>query len=218
MDAQSGSATDVPVNASGRREAKIPAAARVLSMDYRPIIEDTVSNLTDNTPEKRREVYAQARGVVKRHLQLMRLPEPIVELEKLALDVTIGQIERRYQVREAAETAIPQDPPERRIESNAAAQALGLRPAIAAILFIARLLRPLAHPIGVAVALPTIAAIIFFGLYVDDKLTYRILVDGPVGRWFSGLHVKPATTPITADAGRVTATHGPTRVGPIRAE
>ena len=216
MDAQSGSATDGPVNASGRREAKIPAAARVLSMDYRPIIEDAVTKLTDNTLEKRREVYAQARGVVKRHLQLMRLPEPIVELEKLALDVTIGQIERRYQVREAAETAIPQDPPERRIENNAAARASRLRPAITAILI--RLLRPLAHPIGIAVALPTIAAIIFFGLYVDDKITYRILVDGPVGRWFSGLHVKPATTHITADAGRVTADHRPTQVGPIRAE
>ena len=239
MDAQGGSATDVPVNASGRREAMIVAAARALSTDYRPIIEDAVTNLTDNTPDKRSEVYAQARDVVKRHLQLMRLPEPIVELEKLALDLTIGEIERRRQAREAAEKAIPQDPSERPIKRNAAAQAfgsltkaltalvagssfvlivLGLRPAISAILVIARLLRPLAHPIGVAVALPTIAAIIFFGLYVDDKVTYRILVDGPVGRWFSGLDVKPAAPHITADAGRATADHGPTRVGPIRAE
>jgi tetratricopeptide (TPR) repeat protein len=219
MDAQGGSATDVPVNAAGRREAKIVAAARVLSIDYRPIIEDAVTNLTDNNPDKRSKVYAQARGVVKRHLQLMRLPEPIVELEKLALDVTIGEIERRCHAREAAEKAIPQDPPERRIESNAAAKTLGLRPAITATLIIARLLRPLAHPIGVAVALPTIAAIIFFGLYVGDKVTYRILVDSPAGRWFSGLNVKPdATTRITADAGRVTTDLGPTRVGPIRAE
>jgi hypothetical protein len=230
MDAQGGSATDVP-NTAGRREAKIVAAARVLSIDYRPIIEDAVTNLADNNPDKRNEVYEQARGVVKRHLQLMRLPEPIVELEKLALDVTIGEIERRCQAREAAEKAIPQDPPERPIKRNAAAQAfgsltkaltalvagssfvlivLGLRPAI---LVIARSLRPLAHPIGVAVALPTIAAIIFLGLYVD-----RILVDGPVGRWFSGLNVKPAITHIAAGAGRVTADHGPTRVGPIRAE
>jgi tetratricopeptide (TPR) repeat protein len=216
MDAQSGSATDVPVNASGRREAKIPAAARVVSMDYRPIIENAVTNLTDNTPEKRREVYAQARGVVKRHLQLMRLPEPIVELEKLALDVTIGQIERRYQVRGAAETAIPQDPPERRIESNAAAWAPRLRPAIMAVLI--GLLRLVAHPIGIAVALPAIAAIIFFGLYVDHKVTYRLLVDGPVGQWFSALNVKRTTTHIAAGAGRVAADHGPTRVGPVGAE
>jgi tetratricopeptide (TPR) repeat protein len=33
--------------------------------------------------------------VVHRHLQLMRLPEPIVEMEKLALDLTIRKIERQ---------------------------------------------------------------------------------------------------------------------------
>jgi regulator of sirC expression with transglutaminase-like and TPR domain len=218
MDAQGGSATDVPVNTAGRREAKIVAAPRVLSIDYRPIIEDAVTNLTDNNPDKRNEVYEQARGVVKRHLQLMRLPEPIVELEKLALDLAIEEIERGCQAREAAEKAIPQGPPERRIDSNTAAQSLGLRPPSTAILIVARLLRPLVHPIGVAVALPMIAAIIFFGLYVDDKATYRFLVDGPVGRWSSGLNVKPAITHIAAGAGRVTADHGPTRVGPTRAE
>ena len=64
-----------------------------------------VAGLADNTPDARRDVYAQARGVVHRHLQLMRLPEPIVELEKLALDLTIRKIER--QARAAAGGVTP---------------------------------------------------------------------------------------------------------------
>jgi len=80
MSAQGSSATNVvQLDAAGRRQAKIVAAARVVSIDYRSIVDNAVEGLTNNTPDARREVYAQARGIVKRHLQLMRLPEPIVE-------------------------------------------------------------------------------------------------------------------------------------------
>src|SRR3984893_18979618 len=85
-----------PSDPAGRRDAKIIAAARVISIDYRSIVDNAVCGLADNTPDARREVYAQARKIVKRHLQLMRLPEPIVELEKLALDLTVGKIERQW--------------------------------------------------------------------------------------------------------------------------
>src|SRR5579859_2655172 len=112
MSAQGGSATNVvQLSTAGRRPARIVAAARVSSIDYRSIVENAVAGLTHNTPDARREVYAQARGIVKRHLQLMRLPEPIVEVEKLALDLTIRKIERQWRSRQAAEAAIP-DPEE----------------------------------------------------------------------------------------------------------
>ena len=81
-------------DAAGRRDAKIIAAARVISIDYRSIVDNAVCGLADNTPDARREVYAQARKIVKRHLQLMRLPEPIVELE---------QLERKFALRGCAE-------------------------------------------------------------------------------------------------------------------
>jgi len=66
---------------SRRRYAPAVAAARVVAIDYKPIVESAVAGLGQNTPDARREVYAQAKAVVKRHLQLMRLPDPIVQIE-----------------------------------------------------------------------------------------------------------------------------------------
>jgi tetratricopeptide (TPR) repeat protein len=85
---------DRPDGAEQRR-SKIVPAARWVSIDYRSIVANAVAGLANNTPAVRGDVYAQARGVVHRHLQLMRLPEPIVELEKLALDLTIRKVERQ---------------------------------------------------------------------------------------------------------------------------
>src|ERR1700693_2436010 len=106
-------------DAAGRRDAKIIAAARVISIDYRSIVDNAVSGLADNTPDARREVYAEARKIVKRHLQLMRLPEPIVELEKLSLDLTVRKIERQWQQQaaEAAGAEIPPKPGEKAISA-----------------------------------------------------------------------------------------------------
>src|SRR6266851_727762 len=80
--------------AGRRREAKTVAAGRAISIDYRSIVENAVSGLARNTQGERRDVYARARSTVRRHLELMRLPEPIVELEELSLDLTIKKIER----------------------------------------------------------------------------------------------------------------------------
>src|SRR5712692_7495440 len=99
-------------NGSEQRRNRIVPAARWVSVDYRSIVANAVAGLANNTPDARRDVYAQARGVVHRHLQLMRLPEPIVELEKLALDLTIRKIERQWRARQSAEKAIPEDPAE----------------------------------------------------------------------------------------------------------
>ena len=85
---------DKPAGAEPRR-SRVAPAARFVTIDYRSIVEGTVAGLAENTLEARRGVYAQARTVVHRHLLLMRLPEPIVEMEKLALDLTIRKIERQ---------------------------------------------------------------------------------------------------------------------------
>src|ERR1700730_9398473 len=98
-----------------QRRSKIVPAARWVSIDYRSIVATAVAGLADNTPDARRDVYAQARGVVHRHLQLMRLPEPIVELEKLALDLTIRKVERQAR----AAQAVPEEEEEPAEEATA---------------------------------------------------------------------------------------------------
>jgi tetratricopeptide (TPR) repeat protein len=103
MDALNVTTTiDEPAGDEPRR-SKVAPAARFVTIDYRSIVEGTVAGLAENTPDARRGVYAQARTVVHRHLQLMRLPEPIVEMEKLALDLTIRKIERQARATEPAE-------------------------------------------------------------------------------------------------------------------
>jgi tetratricopeptide (TPR) repeat protein len=99
---------DEPAGAEPRRNRVVPAA-RFVTIDYRSIVEGTVAGLAENTPAARRDVYAQARTVVHRHLQLMRLPEPIIEMEKLALDLTIRKIERQARAAQG-EAMLPAEP------------------------------------------------------------------------------------------------------------
>jgi tetratricopeptide (TPR) repeat protein len=211
MTAQSGSATNVvQLNAPGRRQPRIVAAARVATIDYRSIVDSAVAGLARNTPDARREVYAQARGVVKRHLQLMRLPEPIVELEKLALDLTIRKIERQWRARQAIEHGIAELDPSpapnaERVETVTAEHALhqlgqalasllialGLRPVLAVLMFILRPLRFLASPVCLAAALPVVGMAIFFVFFVDNNVAYKSLLDGPAAKWLARLDLIP---------------------------
>lgn len=194
MDAQDGSTDVAEVEAPHRRESKVVTGARVRSIDYEAIIEDTVAGFVGNTCDERRKIYALARSVVWHRLWLLQLPEPIVEVEKLALDFAIGKIERRWGAQDttekfttekfsteefaaeefAAEKATPIDGPEPWIE-----------PSATAIMPIAgTLLSRLARPIGVAVALPVIAATIFFSLDMHRIAAYRGVVGDLVERWF----------------------------------
>src|SRR5215470_3895150 len=127
MDAQGDSAAKVSRSrALVLRETKMMAAVQVRSIEFRPFVERAVANLIDNTPDKRGEIYARARGVVKRRLQLLRLPAPIAEFERLALDLTIRKIERRWRAREGAKRAVPQKRPEPPPLRNAATHAFTL--------------------------------------------------------------------------------------------
>jgi tetratricopeptide (TPR) repeat protein len=195
-----------------RRHAPAVAAARVVSVDYKPIVESAVVGLGHNTPDARREVYAQAKAVVKRHLQLMRLPDPIVELEKLALDLTIKGIEKRIRIHQSVEDAIREDMAKGDRRPGGLAEAMAaLATALAelgrafASLTIALCLSPvfralwillwplrvvlpkLFSPVVLAATLPVAAMAVFVGFFVDDDTAYRSLTDGPGARWLSRL-------------------------------
>jgi len=215
MDAQDGSTDVVQVEASRRRESKVVTGGRVRSIDYEAIIEDTVAGFVGSTPDQRRKIYAHARSVVLHRLWLMGLPEPIVELEKLALDLAIGKIERRRGAQQtaeksaaeklAAEKAIPIDGPEPWIEP----------PATAIMPIAGTLLRRLASPIGVAVALPAIAATIFFSLDMHRNVAYRGVVGDLVERWFRNPGGEPPG--VTVGVADASADRGSTRAAPILA-
>jgi tetratricopeptide (TPR) repeat protein len=204
-----------PGDAADRRDAKIIAAARVISIDYRSIVDNAVYGLADNTPDARREVYAQARKIVKRHLQLMRLPEPIVELEKLSLDLTVRKIERQWRARQP--DAVPASREKRKVPSATVTESfaafarafaalgralaslaiiLGLRPFVSAAVVVPSalraVLRGLFSPVGLAAALPIVAMAIFITFFVDNNIAYRSLADGPAGRWLARLDLLPS--------------------------
>ncbi len=210
------------LDAAQRRKAKIVAAARVVSIDYAPIVADAVAALHPNTPDARRDVYAQARATVHRHLQLMRLPEPVVELEKLALDVTIRKIERQERLAQAAleprhgqdsETAtsphvsLSEALRSLRTAFNSLGRALAPRlgrpslraivPVVAILLYPLRLAaRSLVSPVAIA-ALPIAAMAIFIVYFADNNDAYRNLTDSRIARWLA--HPVPATdAPVAA--------------------
>jgi tetratricopeptide (TPR) repeat protein len=193
MDALSTTMMVDPPDGSEQRRSKIVPAARWVTIDYRSIVANAVAGLADNTPDARRDVYAEARGVVHRHLQLMRLPEPIVELEKLALDLTIRKIERQNRaVRAADEEATSEPEVEAKPTARDAARALGaalreagqsfaslmimlgLRPVFYALWIVASPLRLVARailsPVGLAAGLP-ITALLVTTFYLLDTNT-----------------------------------------------
>jgi Flp pilus assembly protein TadD len=216
MDAQDGSTDTARVEASRHRESKVVADARVPSIDYEAIIEDTVAGFVGTTRDERRKIYALARSVVWHRLWLLQLPEPIVEREKLALDFAIGKIERRWGTQDAAEkltaeeraaeNAVPFNVPEPPTERSATA-----------IMSIAGTLSGrLVSPIGVAVALPVIAATIFFGLDMHHNVAFRGGVGGLFERWFRHPGGEPGVTGRVANvlAGRGSGRDAPGLAAP----
>jgi tetratricopeptide (TPR) repeat protein len=231
-------------DAARGRYAPAVAAARVVSIDYKPIVEGAVAGLGQSTPDARREVYAQAKAVVKRHLQLMRLPDPIVEIEKLALDLTIKGIEKRIRVHQSVEDAIREGMAkgDRRPGSFAEAVAalataltslgrafasltvaLCLRPVFRALWILLwplrAVLRALFSPVGLAATLPVAAMAVFVGFFVDYDIAYHSLADGPAARWLPRLEeliAVPKPRPPAASRERLQAALEPSGdAGPV---
>jgi tetratricopeptide (TPR) repeat protein len=199
MDALSATMMVDPPDGSEQRRGKIVPAARWVTIDYRSIVANAVAALADNTPDARRDVYAEARGVVHRHLQLMRLPEPIVELEKLALDLTIRKIERQNRaVRAADEEATSEQEVEAKPTARDAAHALGaalreagqsfaslmimlgLRPVFYALWIVASPLRLVARaifsPVGLAAGVPITALLVTTFYLLDTNTGFQTAV------------------------------------------
>jgi tetratricopeptide (TPR) repeat protein len=215
MRANRGTASNVIAFKPAReRQAKIVAAVRVVSIDYRSIVESAVNALVHNTAAARHEVYSQARGIVRRHLQLMRLPAPIVEVEKLALDLTIRKIERHWRSRQSAEAAIPDMPEEPepeesavdmpRTPSGAFLRAAGsavmnvvlwpLFTLVWALLLPVRMIARFAtSPIGFAAVIPFTIMAILIVYFADETATYKKYVGEPAGRLMSSLEVHTST-------------------------
>jgi tetratricopeptide (TPR) repeat protein len=211
MDAQDGSTDTARVEASRLCESKVVAGARVRSIDYEAIIEDTVAGFVGTTRDERRKIYALARSVVWHRLWLLQLPEPIVEREKLALDFAIGKIERRWGTQDAAEKlAAEERAAEYAVPFNVPAPPIK-RPATAIVSIAGMLSGRLVSPVGVAVALPVIAATIFFGLDMHHNVAFRGAVGGLFERWFPHPGGEPGVTGRVADvrAGRGSARDAP---------
>jgi tetratricopeptide (TPR) repeat protein len=213
MDAQGDSEDVVQVEASGRGESKIVAAAQVRSIDYQGIIEDTVAGLIGNTHDERRKIYAHARSVFLHRLWLMELPETTVEIEKLALDLAIGKVERRWGAQDAGGKSVAEKLAAEKATSFDVPEP-GPEPSAAPMVPTAGVWRRLAIQIGAAVALPAIAATIFFSLNMHGNVTYRRVAGDLVER----LLVHPGDEPrVTARARDVLADHGSTRAARIPA-
>jgi hypothetical protein len=203
MGTRASPAANRQVDGAGRRGVKIVAAARMISIDYRSIVDNAIAGLPRNTPDARREVYDRARGIVKRRLGLMRLPEPIVELEKLSLDLTIRKIERRWQ-QQAAEAAVEEIPAKPREKAVTAAEALAA--AAAACGALATALAALMGALGMRRGIAALATAVSLGMghrLADDRegvLPDHVVggdvigrVGGSAGRSRSG--APPARTP-----------------------
>jgi tetratricopeptide (TPR) repeat protein len=193
MDARDGSADVVEVEASGRRESKVAAAVQARSIDYEPIVSDTVAGLAPTTADKRREIYAHAHAVITRGLAAMGLPEAIVELEEFALDLAIVRVEQRWRATEAAEELAAQP-----LAAEEAIRPIVPEPGIMRSAIVtastAASLRGVAWPIGVALALPVTAAMIFFVSQIEHKVADRSAVDDRVPHRFSHHNGDPGRT------------------------
>jgi hypothetical protein len=199
MDTPSATMMVDPPDGPEQRRSNIVAAARWVTIDYRSIVANAVAGLADNTPDARRDVYAQAREVVHRHLQLMRLPEPIIELEKLALDRTIRKIERQARAERAAREEEPAEVEEEAQPTvrgaarsfgtavGGVAQAftslmivLGPRPVLPFLRIVASPLRFLARaifsPVGLAAGLP-ITALLVMTFLLDTHTGFQSTVN-----------------------------------------
>jgi len=193
MDALNTTMVDLS-NGPEPRKSRIVPAARWVSIDYRSIVANAVAGLANNTPDARRDVYAQARAVVHRHLQLMRLPEPIIEVEKLALDLTIRKIERQTRAEQAVREAEPDEEAAEPTVSDAVrsfgsalaevSQAftslmivLGLRPVFYAVWMAAAPLRFIARtifsPVGLAAGVPITAMLVTTIFLLDTDTGFQ---------------------------------------------
>lgn len=212
----------------GEHEAEAVPAAQAGSIDYRSIVESTLAKLTENTRAARHEVYTHARTELSHQLQTMAMPQPIIEIETIALDFAIAEIERQWQTREGgvnplAEPAVGSLAADQNLSPPHRAPPAGLLTVTPRVRF---------RPIGLAVGLPLgiIAIALAVGAY--DGAALQSIIKGWGAGWFPHTNVAtgenlpvPSEAPGRLSPGRERPPaidpqiyYGPTPVPPIRAE
>ena len=188
----------------GEHEAEAVPAAQAGSIDYRSIVESTLAKLTENTWAARHEVYTHARTELSHQLQTMAIPQPIIEIETIALDFAIAEIERQWQTREGgvnslAEPAAGSIAADQNLSPPHRAPPAGLLTVTPRVRF---------RPIGLAVGLPlgVIAIALAVGAY--DGAALQSIIKGWGARWFphTNVAVGEETSPVPGEApGRLSS-------------
>ena len=175
----------------GEHEAEAVPAAQAGSIDYRSIVESTLAKLTENTRAARHEVYTHARTELSHQLQTMAMPQPIIEIETIALDFAIAEIERQWQTREGgvnplAEPAVGSLAADQNLSPPHRAPPAGLLTVTPRVRF---------RPIGLAVGLPLgiIAIALAVGAY--DGAALQSIIKGWGAGWFPHTNVAAGEEP-----------------------
>jgi len=205
-------------------------AGAAQATDYLEVVHTALAGLSRCTPEARHDAYARVREVVHRHLGLSGMAKPLADLERLALDLAIRNVEQQWRARESSELAArevrAQRPPPRIADLGSvgpAAPQEALRRITLPPLRVRQhpMVRRLLSPIGLTVALPVVGAIIlvvyllgndisFWGADTSERLgAMGQTVAGPASQQLQSIAL-PAKS---ADA----ASDRPTRVRPVRA-
>jgi hypothetical protein len=204
-------------------------AAQATPTDYLEVVHAALAGLGRSTPEARRDVYARVREVVHRHLGLSGMAKPLADLERLELDLAIRNVEQQIRARESAapvagEVRAPR-PPSRIADVGSVGPAIPRdalpRPASPLRLAQHPMVRRLLSPIGLAVALPAVGALVFAVYLVGSDISFwsadRSEPAGTTGETAAGAASQPQSAvlqPRSADA----ASDRPTRVRPVRAD
>jgi hypothetical protein len=205
-------------------------AGAAQATDYLEIVHAALAGLGRSTPEARHDAYARVREVVHRHLGLSGMAKPLADLERLALDLAIRNVEQQWAARESAHRAPPdaraQRPPSRVADLESVGPAAP-RDALRRITSSLRLpqhpmVRTLLSPIGLAVALPVVGAMIFVVYLLGNDISFlggdTSAQPGALGQTAaSAASSQPQSAPLPAKSAGP-ASDRPTRVRPVRAD
>jgi len=215
-------------------------AGAAQATDYLEVVHTALASLGRCSPEARHDVYARVREVVHRHLGLSGMAKPLADLERLALDLAIRNVEQQWRARESAELAArdagAQRPPSRIADlgpvgpppaQGHSAQSDFTQSDVPRLASSPRtvqraMMRMLLSPIGVAIALPVAGAIILVVYLLGNDISFWG-AEEPRQMGVAGQTAASTTSPqpqsMAAPAKPADpAPDRPTRVRPVRAD
>jgi hypothetical protein len=210
-------------------------AGAAQATDYLEVVHTALAGRGRNTPEARHDVYARVREVVHRHLGLSGMAKPLADLERLALDLAIRNVEQQWRARGSAELvardARVQRPPSRIADLGPAgpapAQGNSAQSDVPQRASPPRtpqraMVRMLLSPIGVAVALPIAGAVILVVYLLGNDISFWGAEEprqmGLAGQMSTGATSQPPQSVAPPAKPADAASDRPTRVRPVRAD